>query len=131
MIQTEPDYGGPKFKYSSEEIGDWSVVIQTANYEHWVWSANRNDGDVNWELVSQNEELESYDAAKAHCVSVIESLTPDGFTPQSYVSIEDASNKINRLKDGRWFCMRGEYIGDHDFATASLAAAAHDVETYI
>ena len=130
MIQTEPDYGEPQFTISRERIGDWSVTIQTETYNDWLWTATRSDGSVSCLLVDQGKGLTSYDEAKAHCMSVLESLTPDGFLPKSYVSTEDASREIHRLENGRWVCLRDGVIGEHDFATASLAAAAHEAENY-
>lgn len=135
MIQTEPDYGEPQFKVSRERIGDWSVTIQITTRDDWEWAAQKNDGDVSCSLTSLGKGLrglKSYDAAKAHCMSVLESLTPNGFIPQSYVSTEDASREIHRLENGRWICLRDGalVLGEYDFATASLAAAAHRVENY-
>ena len=137
MIQTEPDHGVPQSRYSEGTIGDWSVIIrgtasahQAGISEHWGWEATRNDGTMSWRLESQNMWLTSYEAAKSHCMSAIESLTPNGFLPKSYVSAEDASHEIRRLENGRWVCSRGYAVGKHNFATAGLAAAAHEFESF-
>ena len=137
MIQTEPDHGVPQSRYSEGTIGDWSVIIrgtasahQTGIREYWSWEATRSDGAVSWRLESQSMWLTSYEAAKSHCISVLESLAPNGFTPVWYVSAEDASYTIHRVGDRRWVCFRGDMIGDHNFATASLATAAHESENY-
>lgn len=130
MIQTEPDYGEPQFNHSRERIGDWLITIQTANDYIWIWTADRSDGGVSFRLTGQGEGLVTYEAAKAECMSVLESLTPSGFLPKSYVSTEDARYEIHRLENGRWVCLRDGVVGEHNFATASLAAAAHAVESY-